>query len=372
MKTSMPSAAKANLLYQRVARSVQRAIDSGRYQPGERLPDERRLAAEQGVSRVTVRHALQILCDAQRIQRIQGSGTYVARGLSTASHIQLIAVGATVRHSPYVASVLGEAERSASNHNRLLVVRYLESPGLLPEAFKAAETDSSVSGGILVGYVSEADVRPARALRTPWVMLGDYTDAERHAPVIDQVCGDGYAWAEHAVRALLARGVRRPALLTYDSAGVWTRDRISAFRSVCDSAGITPSDQHIRSLFQDAIGGGERVRGAVRDGVAQAMTAWSRLRNGPDGVVLPGQVLPDWLDLARTVAGSAPLRRAALVAMDFEQQRRSAPVATEGQSIIWAFMCMAQMTDQAMQRLSEPPREARAPVRDYIRDVTLA
>jgi GntR family transcriptional regulator len=46
--------------------------------PGDRLPTERTLASEFGVSRMTVRQAINGLERAGRVHRIQGSGTYVA------------------------------------------------------------------------------------------------------------------------------------------------------------------------------------------------------------------------------------------------------------------------------------------------------
>lgn len=52
-------------------------IVSGVYAPGDILPGEHRLAAEFGVSRVTVRRALAALNQAQMIAREQGRGTVV-------------------------------------------------------------------------------------------------------------------------------------------------------------------------------------------------------------------------------------------------------------------------------------------------------
>lgn len=48
----------ADLIHQRVADSLREAIGEGRYPPGTRLPAERDLAVDLGVSRATVRHAL--------------------------------------------------------------------------------------------------------------------------------------------------------------------------------------------------------------------------------------------------------------------------------------------------------------------------
>lgn len=52
-------------------------IQSGEYPPDSRLPSERALAAELGVSRNTVREALDVLESREMIRRRQGSGSFV-------------------------------------------------------------------------------------------------------------------------------------------------------------------------------------------------------------------------------------------------------------------------------------------------------
>jgi DNA-binding GntR family transcriptional regulator len=58
-------------------------LATGRHRPGERLPPEQELSAHLGISRGTLRTALQRLEDTGEIVRRQGSGTYVGRAVST-------------------------------------------------------------------------------------------------------------------------------------------------------------------------------------------------------------------------------------------------------------------------------------------------
>src|ERR1700686_2093818 len=60
--------------------SLQEAIDTGRWKPGERMPTERALSVQYGVARNTIRRALQQLEDAGRIARHFGRGTFVEQG----------------------------------------------------------------------------------------------------------------------------------------------------------------------------------------------------------------------------------------------------------------------------------------------------
>ena len=54
-------------------------LATGRHRPGERLPPEQELSSHLGISRGTLRTALQRLEESGEIVRRQGSGTYVGR-----------------------------------------------------------------------------------------------------------------------------------------------------------------------------------------------------------------------------------------------------------------------------------------------------
>jgi DNA-binding GntR family transcriptional regulator len=64
--------------YRQLADELRSDIESGKYTEGRKMPTEVELQAEYGVSRHTVREALQQLLSDGLIYRIQGSGTYVS------------------------------------------------------------------------------------------------------------------------------------------------------------------------------------------------------------------------------------------------------------------------------------------------------
>ena len=70
-------------------RALVRMIVDGRLHAGDRMPTERDLAAQLGVSRVTVRHALSALQHEGYLRPTQGSGWYVAEGVVEESHDEL-------------------------------------------------------------------------------------------------------------------------------------------------------------------------------------------------------------------------------------------------------------------------------------------
>ena len=64
-------------LYAKVTNEIRQQIDSGKYMDGDKLPSERKLCKEFGVSRITIRQALDRLEEMKIIERKQGKGTYI-------------------------------------------------------------------------------------------------------------------------------------------------------------------------------------------------------------------------------------------------------------------------------------------------------
>ncbi|RST90434.1 GntR family transcriptional regulator [Vagococcus humatus] len=72
MKDTMP-------IYLQIHDQIRTEIEAGKWQVGDRLPSERELAERFGVSRMTLRQAIQTLADEGVLERKIGSGTYVAK-----------------------------------------------------------------------------------------------------------------------------------------------------------------------------------------------------------------------------------------------------------------------------------------------------
>lgn len=68
----------AGPLYLQLQRRIAEAIATGRLAPGDSLPAERDMATMTGLSRVTIRNAIQALVAAGQLVQRRGSGTFVA------------------------------------------------------------------------------------------------------------------------------------------------------------------------------------------------------------------------------------------------------------------------------------------------------
>ncbi|RED51783.1 GntR family transcriptional regulator [Cohnella lupini] len=68
-------------LYEQIYNHVLEKIKSGELQSGTRVPSEKELADQFGVSRITSKKALEMLSANRLIERVQGKGSFVADGL---------------------------------------------------------------------------------------------------------------------------------------------------------------------------------------------------------------------------------------------------------------------------------------------------
>lgn len=139
--------------YKILADLLRQEIQSKSATQGYRLPTEKALSEKYGMSRQTVRHALQLLTEEGLIRRRQGSGSY-ATGKMASSSMQ-VAVIATFLDDYIFPRVLHDVQRALSvkgystvvyaTENRIstereILRRLLGSPisGILVEASKAA------------------------------------------------------------------------------------------------------------------------------------------------------------------------------------------------------------------------------------------
>lgn len=98
-------------LYEQVSERIRNLIIDEALRPAERLPSERDLAAQLGVSRIVIREALKYLSAQGLVEVKQGSGTYVKR-LSSEHVIDSIGLYLRFRRSDKAFANLLEVRRS--------------------------------------------------------------------------------------------------------------------------------------------------------------------------------------------------------------------------------------------------------------------
>jgi len=116
-------------LYQQIVEQIERRVLNGDIRHGDRLPTERELAEQFGVSRTAVREAMKALAQKGLIQVRPGRGTFVIDGTSQA-----------MRHSLSLMMMLGQADAIGS----LVEVREILEPEIAARAALRA-TDADIA-----------------------------------------------------------------------------------------------------------------------------------------------------------------------------------------------------------------------------------
>ncbi|MBA2506983.1 MAG: FadR family transcriptional regulator [Thermoleophilaceae bacterium] len=111
-RTTTPAAVQRSLVSDQVFRVLTEAILAGRYEPGEKLPTQRALAAEFGVNMASVREAVKRLEQLHLVESRQGEGMRVRDwrshgGLDVITHLLFQAGG----FDPETSRSLFEARR---------------------------------------------------------------------------------------------------------------------------------------------------------------------------------------------------------------------------------------------------------------------
>jgi GntR family histidine utilization transcriptional repressor len=87
--------------YQRIKGWIMAQIVAGVWKPGDAVPSEASLAAQFGVSRMTANRAVRELRDEGVVVRVQGSGTFVARGKHETTVVSIRSIDEEIRSRGY-------------------------------------------------------------------------------------------------------------------------------------------------------------------------------------------------------------------------------------------------------------------------------
>src|SRR5712692_7470564 len=80
ISVAVPGRESDALAAERVVLHLERQIESGELKPGDRLPPERELARQVGVSRPTVRAGLRSMAALGVVESRHGAGTFITAG----------------------------------------------------------------------------------------------------------------------------------------------------------------------------------------------------------------------------------------------------------------------------------------------------
>jgi DNA-binding LacI/PurR family transcriptional regulator len=228
-------------LYRAVRDELRRAIDAGRFMPGDQLPSTKALSETLDVSLVTVHRALRELVDVGVLRRGQGKGTFVHEAFAN-------------RPSTSVGLRFGlvfqrESSLADSYHSQILegVRQGAERLGIDLVVLHFGEDWRNECQGFL--YVNPLQEQFTRAPRfsgastagPPVMVLGASFDGNG-ASAVDT---DNSDLAHRAVDELVSSGHTRIAYLGGDEGISNSRHRWIGFRAACRHHSIALDEDHV-------------------------------------------------------------------------------------------------------------------------------
>ncbi|MCZ7647781.1 MAG: LacI family transcriptional regulator [Planctomycetota bacterium] len=220
--------------YLQLEQVLRDAIASRRLEPGSRLPEERILARDLGLSRGTVRRALSALESQGLIVRRKGRGTYVtdpADLVAMPIEVFLRQVHAKSTDNGWTGRVLQGMFESSGRLGCELVLR------------EAASEHARVNAGAAATvFFAPEEHEPVRALAAQGRVV---VCADTFVPGVDSVVFDNTQGAREAVARLVSMGHRRIAFLggLFRRGGGWlesanSHERLAGYRAALKDAGL--------------------------------------------------------------------------------------------------------------------------------------
>jgi GntR family transcriptional regulator, arabinose operon transcriptional repressor len=288
-------------LYKQIVHQISAQIQSEDYRAGDKLPSERALCDEFGVSQITVRRALRELSHAGRVYSRHGLGWYVSQAAASQAH-------------PDVALVVGDTD-SLLNAILPACLQALSRAGITSMVLPGGDGDNGAQEtlGMLEGLAPQAVLwgvaGPEEELSKRYQTLVQATDLpgllllrqveglELPAIVLDE--GQGIA---RTTAHLIARGHRRLAYIGGDPSLAEGWQRYWGFATTIWEAGLdlpldwilaVPRQEPIAEKWLEQVfGGSQGPTGIVCATEALAAEAMQRLQKlgytCPDQVAIAG------------------------------------------------------------------------------------
>jgi DNA-binding LacI/PurR family transcriptional regulator len=229
-------------VHRRIARTLREEIESGIHVPGSRLPAEVTLSARFGVSRGTLRHALQSLRQEGYVEVVPGRGSFVAHGSPGRPQLRRKVIGVVVPSvaQPFVPDLLGWIEDELHAHGYSMIVG---SSGSTREQ-QAGRIHRILAEGASGIIAYPIDYEPDPPLyghlverEFPVVLIDRYIVGL----AIDAVLPDNVGGAFAAVSHLLELGHRRIGFVSTDNLSTTSvTERLQGYEQALRAYGIEP------------------------------------------------------------------------------------------------------------------------------------
>jgi len=207
--------------YLQLKEELKSAIASGQFQPNDPIPEERKLATDLELSRMTVRRAIMELTAEGLFQRIRGRGTFVAgprnkgktrkAGAKATAGIVMPFGQAELRQSFFYYRILESLQEASGELGLALSFHTITPP--IEKFARDLVGDASLDALVILGIVDQRLLKLLCQQGLPAVLV-DSAQAEG-LPPSDYVSHTSEESAYRAVLHLLELGHRDIAMLSY-------------------------------------------------------------------------------------------------------------------------------------------------------------
>lgn len=222
-------------------------IISGRWPYGVRIPSESELTEYLGISRSTVRLAMQMAEVEGLVERTRGRGTFVAYQVKSTS--RLIAYITIDFNTDFQILILKGAESQARASGYRVIFSNAPDPAESLRILHALQNDNIA--GILLWPMIGSDLTAYHEIKVPTVLV------DRTIPGLNHVCvtSDNYTGARALIQHLIDLEHRDIAFLCHRQMHLLpVAERFRAYQDTLRAAGLTPFEPMLIAGSEEEIG----------------------------------------------------------------------------------------------------------------------
>ncbi|MCZ7644885.1 MAG: GntR family transcriptional regulator [Planctomycetota bacterium] len=258
--------------YEQLKELLRSRIAKGEFKPETALPDERSLAAELGLSRMTVRRAFVELSREGLLKRVRGRGTFVRgsfaprprrrarEALGIVASFDRFALGNEMFYHRLISGIQQASEKAGL----LLACRRIEEPH---EALVSAlRRDKALKGLLIVGVTDPVFLNLLAALPQPSVLVDSCPPPGD--PVFNEVNHDGRPAVRAAVEELIRLGHTDIGILISTGTSCFTAQRLEAWEAAHRAHGLEPDPARVHRIIPCGSSAYATVRKLIQEGRA--------------------------------------------------------------------------------------------------------
>ena len=260
-------------LYEQLKEILRENIANGILNPGERLPSERALALEHGISRITVKKALSDLLVEGLLEHLPGrKGTFVRDPRGAHELAGLIAVAIDDVRESFGAQILrGIEDYLWGRRIHTLICNADRDIGKVEEYFRSLL--KLEVAGVIFAPVIEVDYRVTN-MRLVSLLEGariPYTLVDRHIPgLLSNYVGANHEESSRTITEHLVDKGHRRILLLRGLECTSMSERVDGYRSALAAAGIPPDERLIVEVNDNLIDSDEHEQDRLEELVRAA------------------------------------------------------------------------------------------------------